>query len=892
MAARRWTFMLYAVLLMQALAVSVTAQNQTTCPDGQASDADGGCAPTDPAPRPDLVAAAIDIDRHDLREGDSVLLWTEVRNDGAAQASFQVALLLDGAVLGRPSGDLAPGAHLRLEWSWQATAGVHTFEVKVDPDNVLEESVETNNALSLGFDVAGRASEPSDTWTECRDGRLWEVTVHTDGNRTEQDVGPCDSASPPPPPPGSEPWPVNEWCDANGQRQVEYEYPDGRREVRPEGPCGPDGGHDGKYGEPPQPCDPAGPCDPHEPYPEYQDPYGCGQGTWWDHYLARCVSKAEWDLQDGFNRCTLEAHQSVAQDQRQRDIEAREAREERRLREQEAMRLEQEGRWDEAGRIWDELRHLDWEDQRRFHEVERRIAGAVDACIDPFAAEARANGWDDLAKEFEMQRFTPGPMPAAMPGPGGPCGAGPVDGPGGDASGYGGAYDDRSRSAYPSDGPTGPHPGDGARLQQVDGMDCGPGPGGPGGPDFGLPPEALQAMEEARAWCEEQHWAIEERMFAAQDYEAARAMEDEMREVERRCRERMEAVFREHDRGYEDGMDRHFGSFSMTETGTGIDVRGANTWFIGLPDQMRMTDFTCQGVSTIESVHPYFDIEDVRPIAEYKLGFFAGAERPFLVVHDDPLCTVGFHLDEVEARDQAEVKVVLSRLYTCERDGRIVCSDAEGTTLQVVAHGEPPVLMDARTIIVSGSLDIRLTGGAGGFTALDAYVEKDAFGGSAAVTLKEGTLLAQEVSLGGLDMKVEPGDLEDTLKVSLSKASHVGNFVVISLDEEVLGSCDVDARGWDVTDGARAELELRRARDLADALDSEYEGDHAKFYTVEDQHGCQVILTNGHFSEKEFLLTGSVAQESGGRAVPAAPFLALALAVAGAAALVRSRRDA
>lgn len=792
------------------------------------------------------------------------MLTAKILNEGVTDAVFDVSFRIDGSEHALLDGNhLAPGGTLRLEASWPTMPGGHEFEVWVDPTDAVEEEDEGNNRLEHFFEVPHddtTSTAPEESWYECRDGREWKVQIHADGTRSDEDVGPCDQEAS---------WIVNQWCDDSGQWQVEYEHSDGRREVRTEGAC-----HDGSPGE-----------------PTYEDPYGCDAeaGEWWDHYMARCVSEEEWQLQDGFFRCTEQAHRSFAEAQKSRDILERENRQERRALEEKARDLERQGRYDEARDAWDELQRLDWEDQRRFHDVERQIADAVNGCVDEFSDQARAHGWDHLVEEFEMQRFHAAAPQSPRAGPEGR----PACPPSGRQDRSGQAYPDHhDRQDRPYDGD---HHEDEGRfdLTRPDsaprgGDPCGP-PGGAHEVDFGLPPEAVEAMEAARAWCEERRWDVESRMFEAESYEDAQEAEQELRDVEQECRKRMESIFREFDRGYENDFDRQFGSFSMTETNTGIDVRGANTWFIGLPDQMRMTDFTCQGASTLALVQPYFDIEDVRPTAQHKLGFFAGSDRPFLVVHDDPRCTVGIKPGNAHV-DDAEIKVRLSSLYHCEDDGHIVCTDADGNALSIIAHGEPPVLVDERTLLVRHALDMRL-GSSGDDQSLDPYLENDDFDGSAAVTMRDGEVVAQTVTLGDMEMTISEGDQDQSLKVSLSKASHVGSFVVLALDAGLFADCRVEVQGWDVTDGDREALELRPAANLPDALDASFEGDHVKYYAVEDAEGCQLILTNGHYSEKEFTLQAAKAQEVGDdNSVPGMEIGLVAVGLLGAVSVLRLRR--
>lgn len=773
----------------------------------------------------------------------------------------------------------------------------------------------------------GETGGDDDSWVECREGRRYQVT-QTENGTEEEDIGECDS------------WITDSWCEGDEQvdawedeagEQWEERYPDhgctdpGQSSWTVESWCEGDERVEERENESgerwqerhhdPECGDGRHHNDDH--YDNlYEDPYGCKNGQWWDHYLARCVSEEAQRLLDEFWRCTEESHNHVAQKQRELDIQAREARQERRALEEEAMAHERAGRWKEADEIWQRLQRMDWEEQRRWHEMEQRMADAQAECIREYSAKAREIGADYLVEEFEMHRFhvSPEPMPHGGPGPfgGGAMECGPMNNGHDEARMRKDPYQDPyAEETYP----TRAHRDEGFTEHREVDRHHGPGPTEdcpdghrPGGEPFmeegfGLPPEAQDRIREVRTWCEEQMWQIDSERYAAETFEEAQALEDRVRQVERECRQKMEAIFDEYSRGHDSGFEERFGSFTMTESGSDIEVIGKHLLFTGKPEQSRITDFSCQGTPVLDSVRPYFEIEDVWPTSEHKLAFFdhrvfdgqmpdrdrmSGHERSaFMVVHDDPHCTVVIKPSRAETQD-AEVRIELPSLYECQRqDGHILCTDDEGTEILVRGHNEDPVLVDDRKLIVRSHVSIRLSSGVNDDQTLEEYSKHEKFDGSAAVSFKQGRVVAQAVTLGDLHMEVDESDDGRGVKVTLDKASHVGSFVVLTLD--TAETCSVEIDGWAVDGDHRESLEMRKAGSLVDALDTEYDGDWVKYYTVQDAHGCQLIITNSHYSVKEFVVQQV---EEGGlfNMVPAPGFVVAGVAIVGTAAIVRRRR--
>lgn len=881
------TIFLSVLFAAQAFALTAYAQNQT-CPEGQHLEGDTCVPDAEPDPLPDLVAGAINVDTQDLAEGDEVMLKATIRNDGTADGAFDVDFLIDGAVYDTLTGNsLAPGGSLELSRNWITTGGDHTYKFFVDPDNVVDEESEDNNWLEMSIHVSG-STEPASEWitdSYC-DGNTWVEKWTNDAGETWTenipDAPQCTDGGD-----YKHGWPTEVWCEGDLQYEA-WEYEDGTTETKEVGPCQP-------------------------------DEYGCFPPSWWDHYQARCVDEAEWELQDAFWQCTENAHRSTAAGQKEKDIAAREQREDRWRLEEQAFAYERSGEWEKAEPIWEEIDRLNWLEMKQMHDYDRSIQDANDACIDKYAAEARANGWDAIAEEFERHRFQ---AMAAQPMPGpGPmeCGAPPEM-----MDDHYPPEGDHARPTGTHDGPAQPAPAtqDGYGVDQYGGAGGGgPGPMPHGGPpcgdampmggDFGLPEEAQADIRAIMEECHARMWEIEVLMFEAETWDEAKGHRDGRMDVERECQQKMEEVFRQYNQ-FDDQMDRHFGGFSMTETSAGIEVMGRNLIFTGDPERSLIKNFNCQGNPVLSKVAPYFIIEDVQPVGPAELAFsdimgrhgdMQGppseadladfARSAFMVVHDNPHCNIQIDPGKAGSADEPEVKVEFSSIYTCEAlEAKIVCTDADGGEVLVKVHGAMPVRVNDYTFIVKERVDIMLAGGVEGFDGFEEFLDDEDFGGSAAVKRDaEGKLLSQEVALGDLQMSVGETDDGEGIKLSLASASHVGKYVVLYLD--VFDDCKASLRGWDTTDGSRDPLTLRKANNLVDALDVKSGTDEVTWWLGEDENGCVLLLSNPHFSEKEFVLhQAEGGDEAGGLQIniPGFEVVFLSLGLLGAVAAVRSRR--
>jgi len=109
----------------------------------------------------DLMADRIfiaDTDWNELdrvEEGQEVLLVLVYKNTGSAEAAgWREEAFLDGAERGH-TNDMALGAGetKRIGQKWTAVAGTHTVEFRLDTENVIGESDESNNTISLTFTI-------------------------------------------------------------------------------------------------------------------------------------------------------------------------------------------------------------------------------------------------------------------------------------------------------------------------------------------------------------------------------------------------------------------------------------------------------------------------------------------------------------------------------------------------------------------------------------------------------------------------------------------------------------------------------------------------------------------------------------------------------------------
>jgi hypothetical protein len=114
-----------------------------------------------PPLKPDVTVTSVGAPTGQLTEGDPVTFSATVGNLGPGDATNTVVrFLVDGARFGadRTIASLTAGAGTTVSSDvWTATAGTHTIEAVVDPDNAIVEIDETNNSVSNSFAAQTRA---------------------------------------------------------------------------------------------------------------------------------------------------------------------------------------------------------------------------------------------------------------------------------------------------------------------------------------------------------------------------------------------------------------------------------------------------------------------------------------------------------------------------------------------------------------------------------------------------------------------------------------------------------------------------------------------------------------------------------------------------------------
>ena len=125
-------------------------------------DPDGWVTP--PPPLPDLVISPdnISFSPESPYEGEIVKINATVHNIGTKNASNITVRFFDGAnPIGSDQviGFIAVGEQETASITWTGAAGTHVITVKVDPENEIEESCETNNEASKSITVKEQITE-------------------------------------------------------------------------------------------------------------------------------------------------------------------------------------------------------------------------------------------------------------------------------------------------------------------------------------------------------------------------------------------------------------------------------------------------------------------------------------------------------------------------------------------------------------------------------------------------------------------------------------------------------------------------------------------------------------------------------------------------------------
>ena len=119
-------------------------------------------------PDPQVVANSMILNVSIPQVGDQVRLTTEVFNAGNIKAeSVDLAFVIDGVEEDRKTVDINPGASRQSTWYWTPSqSGTATLELKVDPDDTVDEIQENNNLLTTIVDVTAPGVKVTSNVTE------------------------------------------------------------------------------------------------------------------------------------------------------------------------------------------------------------------------------------------------------------------------------------------------------------------------------------------------------------------------------------------------------------------------------------------------------------------------------------------------------------------------------------------------------------------------------------------------------------------------------------------------------------------------------------------------------------------------------------------------------
>ena len=119
-------------------------------------------------PDPQVVANSMLLNVSIPQVGDQVRLTTEVFNAGNIKAeSVDLAFVIDGVEEDRKTVDINPGASRQSTWYWTPSqSGTTTLELKIDPDDTVDEIQENNNLLTTIVDVTAPGVKVTSNVTE------------------------------------------------------------------------------------------------------------------------------------------------------------------------------------------------------------------------------------------------------------------------------------------------------------------------------------------------------------------------------------------------------------------------------------------------------------------------------------------------------------------------------------------------------------------------------------------------------------------------------------------------------------------------------------------------------------------------------------------------------
>ncbi|MEM4247728.1 MAG: CARDB domain-containing protein, partial [Candidatus Nanoarchaeia archaeon] len=106
----------------------------------------------------DLVPLQMNVTPENLTEGQNATINVSIRNNGSTGTNwFNISLLVDGNETSRQEGQLDFYMTQDYTFNWTAVAGSHNLTIVADIDDVINESNETNNNITITVDVGAAA---------------------------------------------------------------------------------------------------------------------------------------------------------------------------------------------------------------------------------------------------------------------------------------------------------------------------------------------------------------------------------------------------------------------------------------------------------------------------------------------------------------------------------------------------------------------------------------------------------------------------------------------------------------------------------------------------------------------------------------------------------------
>ena len=105
-------------------------------------------------PNIDLTVLGVNISKETIRDGEIIIFNATVKNVGTEdiEGNFYVRFEVDGIYVGKNMvSGLSAGSVAHVTQSWEAVAGNHTLKVYVDESDLIRETNESNNTLTIAI---------------------------------------------------------------------------------------------------------------------------------------------------------------------------------------------------------------------------------------------------------------------------------------------------------------------------------------------------------------------------------------------------------------------------------------------------------------------------------------------------------------------------------------------------------------------------------------------------------------------------------------------------------------------------------------------------------------------------------------------------------------------